>query len=83
MVQRAFLGSLEAVVNAGFMLVTAAWYKKYVLAQRIMNLRRILIVGFNSRYEHASRVGIWSACVGLSNVIGGAIGVSPICALPE
>ncbi|KAK5111763.1 hypothetical protein LTR62_004683 [Meristemomyces frigidus] len=52
MVQRTALGSLEASVNAGFMLVTASWYRKY---------------------EHASRVGTWSACVGLANIIGGAI----------
>ncbi|KAK5117488.1 hypothetical protein LTR85_008873 [Meristemomyces frigidus] len=52
MVQRTFLGSLEASVNCGFMLVTAAWYRKY---------------------EHASRVGVWSACVGVSGILGGAI----------
>ena len=53
MIQRTFLGSLEASVNCGFMLVTAAWYRKY---------------------EHASRVGVWSACVGFSGILGGAIG---------
>ncbi|KAK5133477.1 hypothetical protein LTR08_007719 [Meristemomyces frigidus] len=52
MIQRTLLGSLEASVNAGFMLITAAWYRKY---------------------EHASRVGIWSACVGISGIVGGAI----------
>ena len=25
------------------------------------------------QYEHASRVGVWSACVGLATIIGGAI----------
>lgn len=52
MVQRTFLGSLEASVNCGFTLITAAWYRKY---------------------EHAGRVGIWSACVGLSGMLGGII----------
>lgn len=52
MIQRTFLDILEASVNAGFILVTAAWYRKY---------------------EHASRMGVWAACVGLSKIIGGAI----------
>ena len=52
MIQRVFLGTLEAVVNCGFVLVTAAWYKKY---------------------EHASRVSIWSSCNGLATIVGGLI----------
>jgi len=28
MIQRVFLGTLEEVVNCGFVLVTAAWYRK-------------------------------------------------------
>jgi MFS transporter, ACS family, allantoate permease len=51
-IQRVFLGTLEAVVNCGFVLVTAAWYKKY---------------------EHASRVSIWSSCNGLATIVGGLI----------
>lgn len=34
MIQRCFLGSLEASVNCGFMLLTAAWYQKYEQATR-------------------------------------------------
>ncbi|KAK5731856.1 hypothetical protein LTR17_011068 [Elasticomyces elasticus] len=60
MIQRTFLGSLEASVNCGFMLVTAAWYRKY---------------------EHASRVGLWSACVGIANIIGGAIAYGCVAGL--
>lgn len=52
MIQRVFLGTLEAVVNCGFVLVTAAWYKKY---------------------EHVSRVSIWSSCNGLATIVGGLI----------
>jgi len=52
MIQRTFLGALEASINCGFALITAAWYKKY---------------------EHGSRVGIWSACTGFATMIGGLI----------
>ncbi|KAI9739832.1 MAG: hypothetical protein M1834_006553 [Cirrosporium novae-zelandiae] len=34
MVQRTFIGALEGCINPGFMLVTAAWYKKYEHASR-------------------------------------------------
>lgn len=34
MIQRTFLGSLEASVNCGFMLVTAAWFRKHEQATR-------------------------------------------------
>ncbi|KAJ4359601.1 uncharacterized protein N0V89_000156 [Didymosphaeria variabile] len=52
MVDRTILGALEASINTGFSLITAAWYRKY---------------------EHGSRTGIWSSCIGLANVIGGLI----------
>ncbi|KAH8895553.1 MFS transporter [Thozetella sp. PMI_491] len=35
MIQRAFLGTLEAVVNCGFVLLTARWYKKYEHGARV------------------------------------------------
>ncbi|KAI1849521.1 hypothetical protein JX265_013636 [Neoarthrinium moseri] len=35
MVQRVFLGSLESVVNCGFVLLTARWYRKYEHAARV------------------------------------------------
>ena len=50
MVQRCVLGSLEAAVNCGFMLITGQWYRQY---------------------EQASRVGVWSAMVGVSTIVGG------------
>jgi ACS family allantoate permease-like MFS transporter len=52
MVQRTVLGMLEAVINCGFSIVTAQWYRKY---------------------EHATRVGIWSSCTGLATILGGII----------
>lgn len=52
MVQRTLLGALEASINCGFSLITAAWYRKY---------------------EHGSRTGVWSSCIGLANVFGGLI----------
>lgn len=35
MIQRAFLGTLEAVVNCGFVLLTARWYRKYEHGARV------------------------------------------------
>lgn len=35
MVQRTFLGCLEAVVNCGFVLLTARWYRKYEHGARV------------------------------------------------
>ncbi|KAH6652320.1 major facilitator superfamily domain-containing protein [Truncatella angustata] len=35
MVQRAFLGSLESVINCGFVLLTARWYRKYEHGARV------------------------------------------------
>ncbi|KAH8664728.1 major facilitator superfamily domain-containing protein [Xylariales sp. PMI_506] len=35
MIQRVFLGCLEAVVNCGFVLLTARWYKKYEHGARV------------------------------------------------
>lgn len=35
MIQRAFLGSLESVVNCGFVLLTARWYRKYEHGARV------------------------------------------------
>lgn len=52
MVQRTVLGALEASINCGFTLITAAWYRKY---------------------EHASRVGLWSGCTGVATIVGGII----------
>lgn len=57
MVQRTALGSLEASVNCGFTLVTAAWWRKY---------------------EQAGRVGAWSACVGVSGILGGAVAYASV-----
>ena len=52
MVQRTIMGGLEAVINCGFSMVTAQWYRKY---------------------EHATRVGIWSSCTGVATIVGGII----------
>jgi ACS family allantoate permease-like MFS transporter len=52
MIARTFLGFFEAVVSAGFLLITASWYRKY---------------------EHASRVGIWSCFTGVAQILGGLI----------
>jgi MFS transporter, ACS family, allantoate permease len=52
MIARTLLGFFEAVVSAGFLLITASWYRKY---------------------EHASRVGIWSCFTGVAQIIGGLI----------
>lgn len=52
MVQRTFMGMLEAVINCGFSMVTAQWYRKY---------------------EHATRVGVWSCCTGVAILVGGLI----------
>jgi MFS transporter, ACS family, allantoate permease len=52
MVQRCALGSLEAAVNCGFMLVTGQWYRQF---------------------EQATKVGVWSAMVGIASIVGGAI----------
>jgi MFS transporter, ACS family, allantoate permease len=35
MIQRVFLGCLEAVVNCGFVLLTARWYRKYEHGARV------------------------------------------------
>jgi ACS family allantoate permease-like MFS transporter len=35
MIQRAFLGTLEAVVNCGFVTLTARWYSKYEHGSRV------------------------------------------------
>ncbi|KAH8650027.1 major facilitator superfamily domain-containing protein [Xylariales sp. PMI_506] len=35
MIQRTFLGCLEAVVNCGFVLLTARWYRKYEHGRRV------------------------------------------------
>lgn len=35
MIQRAFLGSLESVINCGFVLLTARWYRKYEHGARV------------------------------------------------
>lgn len=52
MVQRTVLGSLEASINCGFSMITAAWYRKY---------------------EHGTRVGLWSSMTGVATIIGGII----------
>ena len=76
MIQRSFLGFFEGVINSGFMLVTAAWYKKLVRRASHGLAERGTERNVSCRYEHASRVGIWSSCVGLAYIVGGAIGIS-------
>ncbi|KAH8812394.1 major facilitator superfamily domain-containing protein [Xylogone sp. PMI_703] len=52
MIQRVVLGSLEASINCGFSMITAAWYRKY---------------------EHGTRVGLWSSMTGVATTLGGII----------
>ncbi|KUJ09735.1 MFS transporter [Mollisia scopiformis] len=60
MIQRTALGILEASINCGFSMITAAWYKKY---------------------EHGTRVGIWSSMTGVATIVGGIIAYG--CVLGE
>ncbi|KAL4907070.1 major facilitator superfamily domain-containing protein [Aspergillus multicolor] len=88
MIQRAFLGTLEAVVNCGFVLLTARWYKKYEHGARVAiwgscnglatMVGALIAFGCLSSVEDGLPVvmpswKIMALCLGLVSIVYGAV----------